>query len=49
MGLADAEVQLDKVFYFVFVRQKLVAVELTNALMFIWIFRFILPHGFCPF
>ena len=49
MGLADAEAQLDKVFYFVFVRVKLVVVELTNALMYIWIFRFILPASFCPF
>ena len=49
MGLADAEALLDKVFYFVFVRVKLVVVELTNALMYIWIFRFILPASFCPF
>ena len=49
MGLADAEAQLDKVFYSVFVRVKLVAVELTNALMYIRIFRFILPPSFCPF
>ena len=49
MGSADAEAQqVDKVFNFVFVGPKLVVVELTNALMFIWIFRFILPPSFCP-
>ena len=49
MGLADAEAELDKVFYVVFVTSKLVVVELTNALMYIWIFRFFLPSSFCPF
>ena len=50
MGVADAEeAELDKVFYFVFVTSKLVVVELTNALMYIWIFRFFLPSSFCPF
>ena len=49
MGLADAEAELDKVFNFVFVTSELVVVELTNALMYIWIFRFFLPSSFCPF